>query len=388
MPKPSKNPKYAIIVITIIVLFLFTIFFSILEKLPPDTWYVDAGGSEDFTSIQDAINGASSGDKIIVKDGTYIENLYVNKSLTIRSENGNENCKLKALDSTSPIFYVASSYSEISGFTITGAKEGFGILINGVDHCYISDNNISNNSFGIYLNHARSGVDCFNPVTRFFSSNNKIKNNIVSGNYGGIWLNNSINNNIEKNVVLNNEYGITPRHSSNNNIIRENTVISNKKYGLVFYNSSSNLVKDNNISNNYYGIYISGGINCYNTINDNQISNNNDSGISIWGGYSCYNVIRENTALNNRYGIFLKGKSILHNSITDNNASSNREDGIHMTNSDENDIEYNIFNSNQNYGIYLNNSKNNKIRSNTALNNKYNFYSDGSNNKIDNNKVD
>jgi len=42
-------------------------------------------------SIQAAINNASSGDTIIVHDGTYTENIDVNKDhLTIKSENGAE----------------------------------------------------------------------------------------------------------------------------------------------------------------------------------------------------------------------------------------------------------------------------------------------------------
>lgn len=34
------------------------------------------------------VNNASAGDTIIARDGTYTENVDVNKSLTIQSENG------------------------------------------------------------------------------------------------------------------------------------------------------------------------------------------------------------------------------------------------------------------------------------------------------------
>ena len=37
---------------------------------------------------KDAIDSTNSGDVIIVKDGVYMENVKVNKSLTIKSENG------------------------------------------------------------------------------------------------------------------------------------------------------------------------------------------------------------------------------------------------------------------------------------------------------------
>ena len=47
---------------------------------------------DDYAKIQDAVNAASIGDTIIVRDGTYYENLKVNKQLTIKSKNGSANC--------------------------------------------------------------------------------------------------------------------------------------------------------------------------------------------------------------------------------------------------------------------------------------------------------
>jgi PKD repeat protein len=48
----------------------------------PKTWYVDDSGGADFSQIQDAVTAAKAGDTIIVKDGTYTENITVDKSLT------------------------------------------------------------------------------------------------------------------------------------------------------------------------------------------------------------------------------------------------------------------------------------------------------------------
>ena len=44
---------------------------------------------DDHPTIQAAVNAASPGDAIIVRDGTYTENVAVNKDhLTIQSQNG------------------------------------------------------------------------------------------------------------------------------------------------------------------------------------------------------------------------------------------------------------------------------------------------------------
>lgn len=67
---------------------------------------MDDSGEADFTRLQDAIIAASAGDTIIVKDGKYIENVNVNKRLTIHSENGSENCIIQAAESDEPVFEV------------------------------------------------------------------------------------------------------------------------------------------------------------------------------------------------------------------------------------------------------------------------------------------
>ena len=47
------------------------------------TYIVDISGGGDFTSIQEAIDNASSGDTIYVWEGEYFENIVVNKSISL-----------------------------------------------------------------------------------------------------------------------------------------------------------------------------------------------------------------------------------------------------------------------------------------------------------------
>ena len=47
---------------------LVVIVFGSLPAVSTVTWFVDDSGGADFTRIKDAVNGASEGDSIIVRD--------------------------------------------------------------------------------------------------------------------------------------------------------------------------------------------------------------------------------------------------------------------------------------------------------------------------------
>jgi len=181
---------------------IFVVFFAMLafvsvECASVTTIYVGPG-----ESIQDAVDGANPDDMIIVRDGTYTENVDVYKRLTIQSENGSENCIVQAANSNDHVFDVTADSVNISGFTVTGASEGWkaGIYLNGVDHCNISDNNASNNEVGIYLGSSNNNNhiynNYFNNTNNAFDDGNNIWNislsngtNIIGGPYlgGNYW---------------------------------------------------------------------------------------------------------------------------------------------------------------------------------------------------------
>lgn len=83
------DKKYGILIICAVILFL-----CFVGGASAKTWYVDDSGGADFMGIQEAIITASAGDTIIVKDGNYLENVNVNKRLTIRSENGHDSTRV------------------------------------------------------------------------------------------------------------------------------------------------------------------------------------------------------------------------------------------------------------------------------------------------------
>ena len=54
-----------------------------------NTIYVDDSGGADYTSIQEAINNAEEGATVYVYMGTYYENIFINKTLSLIGEKRN-----------------------------------------------------------------------------------------------------------------------------------------------------------------------------------------------------------------------------------------------------------------------------------------------------------
>ena len=102
------------------------------------------------TPIQDAINASYQGDAIYVHAGTYVENVDVWKRLTLIGD-GADVVTVQAASSNDHVFEVTADWVNISGFTVTGATHRFGVYLDRVDYCNISDNTISNNDDGIFL---------------------------------------------------------------------------------------------------------------------------------------------------------------------------------------------------------------------------------------------
>ena len=75
-------------------------------------------------SIQTAVNNAKAGDIIVLKPGTYTENVKVNKSsITIKSESGNpDNTEVKSTSKSKDVFSLSGNYIKINGLKISGAN--------------------------------------------------------------------------------------------------------------------------------------------------------------------------------------------------------------------------------------------------------------------------
>jgi parallel beta-helix repeat protein len=120
--------------------------------------YVDDTSEAEYRSIQDAINIANDGDSIYVNEGIYFENIEIDKSIFLIGENKNNT--IIDGNGTGDVIYITQPGVEISGFTIqnsgfSGRDSGIKIL---ADNVYISNNNIMNNTIGIFI---RFSQNCY-----------------------------------------------------------------------------------------------------------------------------------------------------------------------------------------------------------------------------------
>jgi len=274
--------------------------------------YVDDDGPADFSSIQAAVDAASPGATIIVKNGTYKENVDVDRAVTIISEFGPGYTKVKASNPKDSVFYVTADEVNISGFSVSGGSElvssstysTAGIWLYDVRDCNISGNALSDNCCGIYV---IDSENCF------------LNGNRVESNGFGIYLYRSEGNSLRNNRMENNSYNFAiPGASAEQDIDKSNTVNGKPIYYLLnesnlVLNSGSDAgtvycidcrnmtVRDLDFSGNYYGLYL------YNTTDshvENISSSENNYGFCIKNSRSLN--FTNNSASSNVYGVYLE----------------------------------------------------------------------------------
>jgi LPXTG-motif cell wall-anchored protein len=233
----------------VMVLLIFTSFFIMVDvdfdifsiNCRGDSLYVGGVGPGNYTKIQDAINDAKQGDEIFVHEGTYNEDLFINKTLTLTGENK----KTTMVDVTGHTFGISiknAEYVNMSGFTVKGANS-----------CNLKLEN-SNHSH-IYDSIFRDAEFC---ALQIYPGNENL---------------------IEDNLIIDNLHGVLISGSSHGNVLDENTIKGTSQNAIIVQShADDNLLINNNITEYTIGIYIK---ECEDIqIKDNLISNG-DEGMSI-----------------------------------------------------------------------------------------------------------
>ena len=410
----------------------------------PKTLTVDDSGGADYTSIQAALDASESGDTIMVHNGTYHENVRVNKQLTLIGigmpvvDGGWNNSAIE----------VTADHCTIDGFRFIHGSS-YGIRLCYSSNSTLRNNEMSDNTYNldvsgrsladythnintsntvdgkpVYYLVGESGmvidsssnagyvgvVNSSNIVVKdltmennyqgvlfAYTSSSRIENVDTSDNYYGVYIYQSSSNTLTNNRMTDNSYGIYMDQSSSNTLT--NNRMTDNSYGMYMSESSSNVISANNASCNWwYGIYMYSS--SYNSLTNNIAADNYCCGIYVYGYEDVHynNYIYTSNTVNGKpvyyyYGLnnqIIQSLDTTHLTVAgstnvvimNNNISGG--DGIHLARSDDSSIQNNVISDNY-YGIRLH-SPNDTIAGNTISDNRYGIYMDRySSNQIQNN---
>ncbi len=195
---------------------------------------IQVGPGQTYTTIQAAINAATSGDVIEVAAGTYNEDILVNKTLTISGAGQGQSIITGPLGGSKHTVSLDANNIVFEGFTVTRAGNN------------TTDWGSTNlNDQGILITQLKSGCT--------------IQDCEVTGNRNGIYLNNTQGHTIKNNNIHFNRTGIQFVNDVSNCVLHDNDITDNWTMGVLFYYSAgfTNIstgfhAYDNNISGNWY----------------------------------------------------------------------------------------------------------------------------------------
>lgn len=302
---------------------------------------------EVFETIQAAIDAENTmdGHVLEVAPGYYEENVYVYKSVTIRSYyDVPDTTIVGAANSNYDVFAVGADNVTIRGFMIGGAYNASGIYL------FSANNTIVNNIFianyvGVYAEEPGERPEAMRPA-RFAE---QLASAPIIPEHAGA--------NAEPSPTM--ERGMSPAAQrwadaesalsgrarglsvpqaparagtrvmdngdgrSGHNTLAANLFTENL-YGIALVGAPENVIRENTIHYNYAsGIYIE--VSDHNTVEQNGITDNELAGIEV--AASGTNMIRRNMINGNYYGAVLYTYCAL-NTITENTVSGNYEEGI------------------------------------------------------------
>jgi len=307
----------------------------------------DGGSWANYTTIQDAIDNATSGDLIYVYEGLYNESLDVSTYVHLIG-NGSDVVTIDGQGSGDTI-YVSADHVNITGFNITGSgsvSSDSGIEID-ADYVTVTECDVTGNGlYGIFVNRQdgnvltdlRCSYNGDHGLHLERSGYNDIMNNNCSNNGGeGIYLRfNSQYNEIINNTCSYNVNGIYLWFTSENNTLENNTCSNNDLNGIYIAHSNSNIIRNNTATDNNVGINTS--VSSSQEIMWNNCSHN-DIGIELTSTNYC-NITNNTISYNTRYGISLISTDYVN--ITYNEIFNNGDYGVYLgTDADYNSIHHN-----------------------------------------------
>ena len=247
MPRKTTS----MIVISLLVIGMLTLAFTIQpSRASPTTITVP----DNFPTIQAAINAANPGDTVFVKNGTYFENVVVNKTLSLVGESRQKTI----VDGRPPAAHMIAIQITADGVSVnnlTTANDQVGIFVASSNNI-ISENNIVNSSgLGVYVT---------------YPSNTLERNYVAECVYQGIQLAGANFSDVIENTIEWCQQGLAMNFSlyskAIQNIIRNN--VNSPGDGIFLAGSPFNTFTGNTVTANFHGVGIVGS-------NDSSFYSNN-----------------------------------------------------------------------------------------------------------------
>lgn len=358
-------------------IFTFILTLVLLPSLLAQTTRTVCATDCDFETIQEAINAAEPGDVIEVGDGSFNENLVINKQLTIKSENVHEAVINGSDDGI--VVLITEDDVTFEGFTVRNGgmnpstDANIGLLdVTGV---IVNNNNIEKGFYGVVIQEGSGNIvtnnnieDVVMGVALSNTSDNFVgveSDGITAGgntiiipddgvlyedNGRGVALTFSFNNQVENNLITSIRYGIQLAEESDNNDIANNN-ISAAFTGVVILgadNGANHSGINNTIKENIIEVTTPSsteplriGIRLETGADDNTIHSNtivHDAGYGIWAAAVNNLTVTENVIAAALEGIRVNPQAsgtfvINENSITGQSefAIKNRSDNVTVT---------------------------------------------------------
>ncbi len=322
---------------------------------------------EEYASIQDAVDAALPGDRVLVSDGVYFEQTVINKPLLVESENGAALTQIFG-QVNHMSFEVKSPDVSIKGFGFTGAYgwRYAGIYFSPGSHrgqaidnsCFIQPGT-QRNDVGVLIRESNevvvSGFDCEADGTAF----------------AGIWVENSDNSHFFNNTLSSQAWYGMYISESNHLLIENNTMNQNTRAGLHILRSSQLTISQNTFFantepdfHNYSGNGIVIDDSSEITVEANQFRENSNRGLMLVDSNDIQVI--ENEFYLNDIGLF----SGATDSLLLNGNLFTRKQGAYIKYGVNSIVRNNIFELTTGTALYLQSHHNGQFSNNHFLNNR------------------
>jgi nitrous oxidase accessory protein len=302
-------------------------------------------GSE-VPSLADALARASDGDEIVVPAGRWEGVARIERSVTIRGEEG------AVLDGAGhgTVLTVLAPDVTLRGLEIRGSGNAMSNPDTNVDACVwmaptalraqVLDNALPDCLFGIYVQRAHETVvagntvhgrpelreaDRGNGIHVFDADRVTVRDNVIEGTRDGLYVAAADDCHFERNMIRRVRYAVHYMWShrnvlrenettdslagfalmqSNDLLVEHNRIARNRRAGLLLRDGQTSVYRHNEIVANGSGVFL------YNSLRERLEENliaHNDVGLRIWGAMVVECVFSRNSLVGNAQQIFYFG---------------------------------------------------------------------------------